>query len=39
MLLAIPGCQSFMQATIMGGKALASDLSSEVQQAYDNRRN
>jgi hypothetical protein len=38
MLLAIPGCQSFMQVTIMGGKALASDFSSDVQQAYDNRR-
>ncbi len=27
-----------MQAAIMGGKALASDFSSDVQQAYDNRR-
>jgi hypothetical protein len=27
-----------MQVTIMGGKALASDFSSDMQQVYDNRR-
>lgn len=38
MLLAIQGSQSFTQAAILGGKALAGDFSGDVQQAHNDSR-